>query len=405
MLARHARKSQLQITAHIKTYRASVIEFAHLQFDPTLTDFLVRKKLISRAVTSPAVNRISQSESVQSLDPSCALDSVDDESVGLFIHKHNDKTRRRQAFDDSGSLTQSAFSISNISARPSQAGAQARRKDNSANTNFDDANNNDSYLIGTTTTTGGVGDTKQNIGKRDKWLAAVATAFGRSTLKDTYDRLCATRTPSAKKKSGPARAGAKQVKEMERLESTGPTLNSTEATFFHALSARANYLAQDRPDIAFATKELCCEFCQPSKRSYERLKRVGRDLAGHHRMAYKYKYLDAIPEYIEVYCDTVFAGCKATRRSTSGGVACLACLGPHSVQHWSKTQSTVSLSSGEAELRGICDGVSQGLGLQSICRDLGFSYKLRIHSDATAAIGIARRRGMGKIRHLDCSDL
>ena len=45
------------------------------------------------------------------------------------------------------------------------------------------------------------------------------------------------------------------------------------------------------------------------------------------------------------------------------------------------------------------------MGMQSICRDLGFDYKLRVHSDATAAIGIARRRGMGRIRHLDCADL
>ena len=80
-------------------------------------------------------------------------------------------------------------------------------------------------------------------------------------------------------------------------------------------------------------------------------------------------------------------------------------FGPHNVKHWSKTQTTVSLSSGEAELHGICSGVAMGMGLQSICRDLGFHYKLRLHSDATAAIGIARRRGMGKIRHLDCSDL
>ena len=80
-------------------------------------------------------------------------------------------------------------------------------------------------------------------------------------------------------------------------------------------------------------------------------------------------------------------------------------FGPHSVKHWSEIQTTVSLSSGEAELHGICAGVFQGIGLQSICRDLGLEYKLRIHSDATAAIGIARRRGMGKIRHLDCSDL
>ena len=65
----------------------------------------------------------------------------------------------------------------------------------------------------------------------------------------------------------------------------------------------------------------------------------------------------------------------------------------------------MSLSSGESELHGICAGTAQGLGLQSIARDLGFEYKIKVHSDATAAIGIARRRGMGRIRHLDRSDL
>ena len=43
--------------------------------------------------------------------------------------------------------------------------------------------------------------------------------------------------------------------------------------------------------------------------------------------------------------------------------------------------------------------------MQSLCRDLGWHYKTRVHSDATAAIGIARRRGLGKIRHLDAEDL
>ena len=80
-------------------------------------------------------------------------------------------------------------------------------------------------------------------------------------------------------------------------------------------------------------------------------------------------------------------------------------IGSHNVKHWAKTQTTVSLSSGEAELHGICAGTAQGLGLQSIAKDLGFHYKLRVHSDATAATGIARRKGMGRIRHLDCSDL
>ena len=37
-----------------------------------------------------------------------------------------------------------------------------------------------------------------------------------------------------------------------------------EATMYRALVARANYLAQDRSDIAFAVKELCAE-CRPLK--------------------------------------------------------------------------------------------------------------------------------------------
>ena len=86
----------------------------------------------------------------------------------------------------------------------------------------------------------------------------------------------------------------------------------------------------------------------------------------------------------------------------SGGVAL---CGSHTVKHWSKTQTTVCLSSGEAELRGIGDGHAQALGLQSIARDLGMTWQIDMFTDATAAIGIARRRGMGKIRHLDVTAL
>ena len=63
------------------------------------------------------------------------------------------------------------------------------------------------------------------------------------------------------------------------------------------------------------------------------------------------------------------------------------------------------LSSGEAELRGIRAGLAQALGLQSIARDLGMTWQINMVTDATAAIGIARRRGMGKVRHLDVTDL
>ena len=79
--------------------------------------------------------------------------------------------------------------------------------------------------------------------------------------------------------------------------------------------------------------------------------------------------------------------------------------GMHCIKHWSSTQTTLSLSSGESELHGIAKGMAHAIGFQSMCNDLGNKKPVRVHSDATAAIGIARRRGLGKLRHLDVEDL
>ena len=91
-----------------------------------------------------------------------------------------------------------------------------------------------------------------------------------------------------------------------------------------------------------------------------------------------------------------------TRRSTAGG---LSQRGSHLIKHWSNTQSAVSLSSAEAELGGICRGASISLGLRSVALDLGMDWRVLIKTDAAAAIGICRRRGLGKIRHLATADL
>ena len=79
--------------------------------------------------------------------------------------------------------------------------------------------------------------------------------------------------------------------------------------------------------------------------------------------------------------------------------------GCHLVKHWSLTQTTVALSSAEAELGGICKGTSISMGLRSVARDLGLEWKIVVLTDATAAIGVCKRRGLGKIRHLSAADL
>ena len=79
--------------------------------------------------------------------------------------------------------------------------------------------------------------------------------------------------------------------------------------------------------------------------------------------------------------------------------------GCHLIKHWSTTLTTVALSLAETELTGICKGSAQGLGLQALVSDLGLKWSLRVATDAAAAVGICRRRGLGEIRHLATADL
>ena len=108
------------------------------------------------------------------------------------------------------------------------------------------------------------------------------------------DSLCAmifaNRTPPHQPNKFKKRLCAKMSKNLQKLESVGFELNSREATIYRALSARCNYLSQDRCDIAFAAKELCREFAVPSKASYARLKRLARYLVGMPRMIYRYDF-------------------------------------------------------------------------------------------------------------------
>ena len=80
-------------------------------------------------------------------------------------------------------------------------------------------------------------------------------------------------------------------------------------------------------------------------------------------------------------------------------------LGRHVLKGWSTTQAVVALSSGEAEYYGIVKGAAQSLGFQALLGDMGVKRKITIKTDASAAKGIAYRRGLGKIKHLEVSQL
>ena len=77
----------------------------------------------------------------------------------------------------------------------------------------------------------------------------------------------------------------------------------------------------------------------------------------------------------------------------------------HTVKTWSKTQNVIATSSGEAELYAATKCSSEVLGVRSMARDLGMDLCAELRVDANATIGILSRRGLGKLRHIEVSEL
>ncbi len=189
--------------------------------------------------------------------------------------------------------------------------------------------------------------------------------------------------------------GRKQTK--EELDREDVPLEHAAASEYRARTARANFMAVDRPDVSYAVKELCRGMSAPTKRDSEALKRLARYLLVTPRVVLHFGWQHK-PKLLSVYTDSDWAGCVRTRKSTSGGVVM---RGSHVLKTWSTTQATVALSSAEAELIALVKGAAEGLAVTSLLRDLHEDVTVCVGVDSSAAIGVCRRTGVGKIRHLD----
>ena len=178
-------------------------------------------------------------------------------------------------------------------------------------------------------------------------------------------------------------------------------MSPAEATKYRRAAARITYMAQDRPDLAFAAKELAMNMASPKCGDKVEVKRIIRYLRGRPRGHLSYPWQER-NMYLNVFADSDWAGDVVSRRSTSGGVVQ---LGRHTVHHWSRTQAQVALSSGEAELNGSVKGASEGIGLLRTAASMGIKLSLRLLGDSSAAKGILMRKGAGPIKHLATKQL
>ena len=186
---------------------------------------------------------------------------------------------------------------------------------------------------------------------------------------------------------------------VEESDEPDEALEGAEVTEFRGTAARLNFMAQDCPDVQFATKEICRGMSSPTRSSWARVKRLARYLLAREKTVYVYEWLYEDSE-LNLYTDSDWAGCRRTRKSTTGGVLM---RGPHCIKTWSVTQGPIALSSAEAEHYAMVDGVVRTMGMQAMCKEIGVkgtSGPIILHADSSSAKSFACRRGLGKARHI-----
>ena len=124
----------------------------------------------------------------------------------------------------------------------------------------------------------------------------------------------------------------------------------------------------------------------PRKCDQQALKRLARYLIGKPRAVYVYEWgHKKTNNELRVQSGSDWAGNRSTRKSTSGGTVR---WGKGVLKTWSKDQSVIATSSGEAELYALNRAAAEALGIQSLAKDLGIELSICIEIDALTTMGI-----------------
>ena len=158
--------------------------------------------------------------------------------------------------------------------------------------------------------------------------------------------------------------------------------------------------------MAFATKELARGLASPTVQHRTALKHTLRFLAGTAGTGLMLKPTTTLSKEtrhkaeLTIYTDSDWAGCKTTRKSTTGTVVqLLGCA----IQHCPRTQMTLALSSTEAETYAVCTGLSEALFLRQLLLEtkLFTTVELHLYTDSTGARATSPRTGLGpKTKHI-----
>ena len=191
--------------------------------------------------------------------------------------------------------------------------------------------------------------------------------------------------------------------QMEGLDQ-GELLGSTDARRVRGSIARLIFMSMDRPDLAAAARALSQRMQSPREGTQKAVFNVVKYIRKYPVCHFEF-FAEITPEQnrIRAWSDSDWATDIKGRRSVSGGVVL---LGPVPIAHWSKTQGSIALSSGEAELNAAVKTVSEMVGVANLYQEVyGENVQMDLSVDASACKGMIMRAGRGRVKHLSTKQL
>ena len=79
--------------------------------------------------------------------------------------------------------------------------------------------------------------------------------------------------------------------------------------------------------------------------------------------------------------------------------------GDHYIKSWSSTQKNITLSPGEAELVAAVKASCELIGVLQMAQGWGMKHQGSVWVDSLAALGMVKRKGNGKMRHVRIGQL
>uniref|UniRef100_A0A5B7BYT4 Reverse transcriptase Ty1/copia-type domain-containing protein n=1 Tax=Davidia involucrata TaxID=16924 RepID=A0A5B7BYT4_DAVIN len=174
----------------------------------------------------------------------------------------------------------------------------------------------------------------------------------------------------------------------------------TQIPYANAVGALMYAMVCTRPDISHAVSMVSRYMHNPGKGHWQAVKWILRYIQGTVDVGLKFQKDDSTGQHVIGYVDSDYAGDLDKRRSTTGYVFTLA-GGPVS---WRSTlQSTVALSTTEAEYMAVTEAFKEAIWLQGLIEDLGIVQEhIEVYCASQSAICLAKNQvHHARTKHID----